>query len=107
MPGTRVSLELDLVQVKGRATPTRIFTLADVLGCNAAVVALLCPRHEQFLRAYREQRWDESEALMRQCRDVGVQCLDTYYSVLATRIKNRRDASSDLYWNGVHVMTEK
>ena len=100
-------LELDLVQVKGRATPTRIFTLADVLGCNAAVVALLCPRHEQFLRAYREQRWDESEALMRQCRDFGVQCLDTYYSVLATRIKNRRDASSDLYWNGVYVMTEK
>jgi adenylate cyclase len=100
-------LELDLIQVKGRARPTRIFALADVLSCGAAAMARLRPLHEEFLCAYRVQKWGESEMLIAQCRSVGVEALDTYYAVFAARIKNVRNASLDLDWDGTHAMTEK
>ncbi|MGZ8321757.1 MAG: CHASE2 domain-containing protein [Rhodoplanes sp.] len=100
-------LELDLVQVKGRVRPTRIFALVDVLSCGAAAMARLRPLHEKFLCAYRMQNWGESEMLIAQCRSVGVEALDTYYSVFAERIKSLRNASLDADWDGAHAMTEK
>jgi adenylate cyclase len=99
--------ELDLVQVKGRGKPTRIFALAEVLGCGAAAMARLRPLHQDFLRAYRAQKWDDSEMLIAQCRKVGVGALDTYYAVFAARIQNLRSASPDLDWDGAYTMTEK
>ena len=100
-------LELDLVQVKGRVRPTRILALVDVLSCGAAAMARLRPLHEKFLCAYRMQNWGESEMLIAQCRSVGVEALDTYYSVFVERIKSLRNASLDADWDGTHAMTEK
>jgi adenylate cyclase len=100
-------LELDLVKVKGRATPTRIYTLADVLRCGTGQLARLRPLHDAFLRCYREQNWDAAETLIAECRAVCVHALDPYYSMFASRIKTLRDASPELSWNGAFKMTEK
>ena len=51
-PGLAV-LEIDLIKVKGRARPTRIFGLADVLSRGAEGIARLRPLHQEFLQAYR------------------------------------------------------
>jgi adenylate cyclase len=105
-PGLAV-LELDLIRVKGRERPIRIFGLADVLSHGAAEIALLRPLHEEFLQAYRAQKWDETEMLIARCRKAGVEALDTYYAVFAARIKMLRGAALDLDWDGAYAISEK
>jgi adenylate cyclase len=94
-PGLAV-LELDLMRVKGREQPTRIFGLTGVLSSSAAEIARLRPLHEEFLQAYRAQKWDEAEMLIAQCCKAGAKDLDTYYAVFAARIKKLRGAAPGL-----------
>lgn len=105
-PGV-ATLELDLIRVKGRARPIRIFTLADLLGCGPAEMALLRPLHGEFLRAYRTQKWDEAEALIGRCRNAGGEALESYYAAFAARIPILRAAALDLNWDGAYAMTAK
>jgi adenylate cyclase len=105
-PGLAV-LELDLIRVKGRARPTRIFGLAGVLGSNAAEIARLRPLHDEFLRAYRAQNWDETEMLITHCRKASAGALDTYYAVFLARIKTLRSVAPGLDWDGAYGLTEK
>ena len=105
-PGLAV-LEIDLIKVKGRARPTRIFGLADVLSRGAEEIAWLRPLHQEFLQAYRAQKWDETEMLIAQCRKAGIEALDTYYGVFAARIKKLRGAALDPDWDGAYTITEK
>jgi adenylate cyclase len=100
-------IEIDLIKVKGRARPTRIFGLAGVLSDGAEGIARLRPLHEEFLQAYRAQKWDETEMLIAQCRKAGVEALDTYYGVFAARIEKLRGAALDRDWDGAYAMTEK
>ncbi len=100
-------LELDLIQVKGRARPTRVFALLDVLGCGEPDLMRLRPLHEKFLHAYRAQNWDECETLVAQCRKAGVTALDSYYALFAARIQNLRDVALNHDWDGAYAMTEK
>jgi adenylate cyclase len=99
--------EADLIKVKGRAHPTRIFVLADVLGCGAAGIGKLRPLHAEFLRAYRAQRWDTADELIAQCCNFGVESLAAYYAVFAARIKTLRAAEPGAGWDGTFSMTGK
>ncbi len=101
------ALELDLIQVKGRERPIRIFTLAELLDGGADAIALLRPLHEEFLRAYRAQKWDEAEALAGHCRSLGCEALESYYAAFAARIPALRRAALDCNWNGAFAMTMK
>ncbi len=105
-PGLSV-LELDLIRVKGRAQPTRIFVLSDALGYDTAGIAPLRPLHEEFLRAYRAQEWDETESLIAQCRKAGAGALAAYYAVFAARITKLRGAAPGVNWDGAFEITEK
>ncbi|MCI0465418.1 MAG: adenylate/guanylate cyclase domain-containing protein [Beijerinckiaceae bacterium] len=105
-PGISV-LELDLVRVKGKVHPTRIFVPADVLGQGAAEAAALRPLHEKFLSAYRAQEWDSSQVLLAQCRKAGAAALAVYYDVLAARIAAHRGAEPRPDWDGAFEITEK
>jgi adenylate cyclase len=100
-------IELDLVKVKGRAAPTRIFTVLDILNCGPAQFAGLLPLHEAFLRRYREGNWDEAAKLATQCRSQCIHALDAYYALFAARIESLRHASPERSWHGVYTMTEK
>ncbi|SFK50068.1 CHASE2 domain-containing protein [Methylocapsa palsarum] len=100
-------LELDLVKVVGRTTPTRLYTPAGVLDCAPAQFARLRPLHDSFLRLYREQSWDDATDALAQCRGVCIRRLDTYYSLFAARIENLSNASPGPSWSGAYTMTEK
>src|SRR5581483_8344302 len=52
LPQPRI-LELDLIRVKGRKRPTRIYTMLDALGAERAVLDRLAVPHGEFLKAYR------------------------------------------------------
>jgi adenylate cyclase len=105
-PGLAV-IEIDLIRVKGRERPVRIFGLADSLGFDKLALARLLPLHHGFLRAYRAQKWDESELLIAQCRKMAGEELETYYAVFARRIEALRGMDFGPDWDGVYAMTTK
>ncbi len=100
-------LEVDLIRVKGRAQPTRIFVLGGVLGLDPGSIDSLRPLHEEFLKAYRVQKWDEAEFLLAKCAKAEVDALTSYYAVFASRIKMLREAELIAGWDGAYSMIEK
>jgi adenylate cyclase len=100
-------LEVDLIRVKGRARPTRIFVLTDVLGLDGVSIEFLRPLHQEFLKAYRAQNWDQAEILLARSRKAGTDALATYHAVFASRLKTLREADLHAGWDGAYFMTEK
>ncbi|HEY8006716.1 MAG TPA: adenylate/guanylate cyclase domain-containing protein [Methylocella sp.] len=105
-PGLAV-IEIDLIRVKGRVRPVRIFGLADSFDFDKLALARLLPLHQDFLRAYRSQKWAESEMLITQCRKTGGEALETYYAVFERRIQTLRGTDLGPDWDGVYAMTTK
>lgn len=100
-------LELDFIKVKGRAKPTRIFGFASVLNASDVQLAKLRPLHDKFLQAYRAQRWDDAEMVIRECRKAGIAMLDFYYEKFELRIKMLRGMALGSDWDGSYAFTEK
>ena len=60
--------ELDLIKVKGRTAPSRLYTMTAALGGTEESVAKLLPLHAAMLAAYRDRAWERAEALIAECR---------------------------------------
>jgi adenylate cyclase len=101
------ALELDLVRVKGRARPLRIYTLLDLLDGDHNLHARIKLKHERFLKAYRGQEWDVAEAAIGECRSLGISAIDIYYSVFAARIAAFRARPPTADWDGAFTALEK
>ncbi len=100
------ALELDLIRVKGRSQPTRIYALAEALD-GSEWLARLRPLQQSLLEAYRAQRWDEAQARLADCRAAAGVALDAYYGALGERIAVLRRAPREANWDGAYTMTEK
>ena len=100
-------LELDVVQVKGRKRPEKIYTFLDLLSSDQGQLQNLAALHGKFLASYRQQRWDEAEQLIFECRKLGVSELDACYALFASRIGMLRASSLPAGWDGSFEMTEK
>jgi len=101
------TLELDLMRVKGRHRPTRVFTLTDTLGADRAAIDRLKPLHDAMLEAFRGKDWDRAEALIGQCREVGISSLETYYQIYAGRIDALRVDPPPEDWDGATTADTK
>ena len=60
------------MRVKGRAQPTRIYTLFDALGGERRSRDRILPIHSAMLAAYRRKDWDGAEAAIAACEALGV-----------------------------------
>ena len=58
------TLEVDLVQVKGRTVPEKIYTFLQLLRADELLLERLEQKHNEFLAAYRGQHWDEADRLI-------------------------------------------
>jgi adenylate cyclase len=103
------TLEIDLVQVKGKSDPDAAFALLggeDLL--RSARFAELRPMHARMLAQYRAQDWSaatESVALCRKAADgFG---LDALYQLYLDRIDYFRANPPPPDWNGVSVYDSK
>ena len=103
------AIELDLIKVKGKTKPVRIFALlGEPDDAGSAAFKALAVKHEEFLAAYRAARFDKAEALMKESRAAGEHWkLGKLYDLYADRIAAFRAEPPPKDWDGVFVATSK
>lgn len=103
------TLELDLIQVKGKKEPERIHALLPTpTPGEQPAFATFAAHHAAMLAAYRERRWDEARARAADCRLLAEQFrLADLYTEFEARIAAFQANPPPHDWNGVHVSLSK
>ena len=104
------ALELDLVQVKGKKIPVRIFTLlGDKAFYKDPSFQKIIPPHLEMLKTYREQKWEEAAKWLEECSqsELGRTKLSMLYSHYRDRIEKYRKTPPPAGWEGVFVAETK
>ncbi|MFA6317648.1 MAG: adenylate/guanylate cyclase domain-containing protein, partial [Elusimicrobiota bacterium] len=100
-------LELDLIKVKGKTQPVRIFTLlGDLSHKESPAFKELAKTHDAMLAAYRAQDWAKAVALLGECRKFEPS-LKVLHDLYAERISAFRENPPESDWDGVYVATSK
>ena len=100
-------IELDMIRVKGRSEPSRLYTLQGCLAASPDRLGQLLPSHEAMLAAYRTRAWDAADAAIVACRAAGVPALEKIYGIYQSRIAAWRETPPPADWDGVFTATEK
>ncbi|WP_119420829.1 adenylate/guanylate cyclase domain-containing protein [Desertibaculum subflavum] len=101
------ALEIDLLAVRGKKEPTRVFALlGDEAMAQSQPFQDLRRRHGLFLAAYRAQDWDGAEAHAAAC-NAAWPSLHELYDVFIGRIGRFRTMPPGANWAGVHVSAAK
>jgi len=100
-------LEVDLIAVKGRKKPIRIFALLgeQELAASESHQSLLA-QHDAMLKAYRAQNWDEAWNYLEACTAQAPH-LTLLYDVYRDRIGYFKGNAPGRYWDFVYVATQK
>ena len=102
-------LELDLITVKGKTVPIRMYALVgdEALAASTQFQALK-RAHDDLLAAYRSQDWDRATAKLNEARtlDPGLD-LEHLYDMYAERIAEYRAVPPGADWDGVYIATTK
>jgi adenylate cyclase len=105
---TLATLELDLLRVKGRTKPVRIFTLlGDESVANSTEFQARKARHGTMLAAYRAADWDKAAMRLEECRGLSDGALKGVYDLYAARIAEFRVAPPPADWDGVYEARHK
>ena len=102
------TIELDLIQVKGKTVPVRIFALignSEVQGSEwfkdmSAV-------HAELILEYRNQNWKKAKMLVSKAREAAGEKFDGLYDLFDARIEEYKSNPPSLDWDGVFVATDK
>jgi adenylate cyclase len=100
-------LELDLVRIRGRTRPTRLFTLIDGMDADRQVLEALVPVHANLVACYRGRDWDGAAAALTACRAFGIGGLATLYNLYRTRLETARAIEPPVDWDGADAITLK
>jgi adenylate cyclase len=103
------ALELDLLRVKGKLRPIRIFTLLgdETVAADPGFLQLETA-HRELLALSRGQRWDEAEEVARYCRRLADPFgANRLYKKFRQRIELDRGRELPADWDGVHVAETK
>ena len=106
---TFACLELDLIRVKGKTHPVRIYALlgGEALASSARFQELM-QAHAAMLAAYRGQRWEEALAALSLCQRLGAGlALERLHRLYETRVAGFRSALPPPDWDGVYVASSK
>ncbi len=97
------TLEIDLVRVKGKTKPARIYTLlGDKAMRESADFRALEAPHRDMLAAYRGRKWSESRRLARRCRKLADGRLDGLYELYEARSAAFERTPPAKNWDGVY-----
>jgi adenylate cyclase len=105
IPGLK-TIELDMMRVKGKTHPARIYTPFTALG-GGDIWDRLAPSHAAMLEAYRARDWDGAEATIATCEGMGVERLKHLYAIYRGRIAEWRENPPPPDWDGTFTATSK
>ena len=94
------TIELDLIAVKGKTEPARIFTVLEKK--DAAVEKA----HNLFLEHYRAGRWDRAKAMAIAGSMIFGGALQNYYKMMEQRIEDLK-FDEPYKWDGIYRATSK
>jgi adenylate cyclase len=95
--------ELDLVRVKGKQTPVRIYELVGLRAALDAGTEAELAQFTQALSHYRRRQWDAALDILRALSDASPRAL---YQLYSDRIAELRDTVSE-DWDGVYAFSTK
>ena len=98
--------ELDLIQVKGKNEPVKIYTSFDKFSLKDGKLSEFSKDHEEFLNNYRNQKWDIAINFIEKWEQQVTE-FDLYYAIFKDRIKDMKLNLADPNWNGAYVATTK
>ena len=98
--------ELDLIQVKGKSEPVKIYTSFDKFSLKDGKLSEFSKDHEEFLHNYRNQQWDIALNFIEKWEQQVTE-FDLYYAIFKDRIKDMKLNLADPKWNGAYVATTK
>ncbi len=98
--------ELDLIQVKGKSEPVKIYTSFDKFSLKDGKLSEFIKDHEEFLHNYRNQQWDMALNFIEKWEQQVTE-FDLYYAIFKDRIKDMKLNLADPKWNGAYVATTK
>jgi len=101
-----ILFELDLIQVKGKSEPVKIYTSFDEFSLKDGKLSEFIKDHEEFLQNYRNQQWDIALNFIQKWEQQVVE-FDLYYAIFKDRIKDMKLNLADPNWNGAYVATTK
>lgn len=93
-------VELDLIAVKGKTEPARIYTIFDVADGAGELL------HKKFLDLYRQGKWDAALNLIKDLKRCWNEELNAYYAMMEERIQNLK-FEEPWEWDGVYRATSK
>ena len=103
------AMELDLIRVKGKFEPERIFVLLgdkEVLARESFKKLHAC--NEDMLTAFRDRRWGDAQTAIDQCKEYSAQYgLEDFYAMYELRLLNLETNPPSEHWDGVFVATTK
>jgi len=117
-------VELDLIRVKGKSAPARIYALlGDPITARTPEFLRLAEAHQSFLTLYRSCAWSDALTQIEICQSGGHNpnsaALASYYSMMKARVRHYQnvlieprkgdgqDAGAPFGWDGVHIAEEK
>lgn len=98
--------ELDLIQVKGKSEPVKIYTSFDEFSLKDRKLTEFIKDHEKFLQNYRDQQWNIALNIIQKWEQQ-VKEFDLYYAIFKDRIQDMKLNLADPNWNGAYVATTK
>ena len=102
------TIELDLIQVKGKTVPVRIFALignAEVQ--NSKWFNEFSSVHAELISEYRNQNWENASSLSQKARQFAGEKFDGLYDLFDTRIAEYQINTPGEDWDGVYIATDK
>ena len=97
--------ELDLIKVKGKNEPIRIYELVDHRLRGAGAKEMKVKAFEEGLAHYRAQKWDEATKCFKNCLDLDPK--DGPAGIFLERCKVLKQNPPATNWDGVFVMKTK
>ena len=98
-------LELDLISVKGKNEPERIYTMLDV-NFEMNELEEFLQDHSEFIEMYRAQEWDGAKAHIKKYAE-NIPSFNLYFELISNRIEAYIENPPPSDWQGVFVAETK